>query len=177
VKIYFIRHGHTDANETSIPDPLTGEIDLPLNAVGIQQAQDAAEELKDVDFDAIVSSTLNRAYQTAEIVNQHHGLPIEILPEWREREVGGHVDYEVWKTYFNFDTNISPEKGETLSELFTRVYEAIEELKVEFKGKTILLAAHGGVHTAVYAYANKLPLAGEMRVLPLKNCEYRVYDL
>jgi len=48
MKLYFARHGHTDANATSPIDPLSGEINEPLNSEGIIQANNLADELKDV---------------------------------------------------------------------------------------------------------------------------------
>ena len=56
MKLYFARHGHTDANTNSPIDPLSGEIDEPLNAEGTIQANDLTEELKDLHFDAIIAS-------------------------------------------------------------------------------------------------------------------------
>lgn len=73
MKLYFARHGRTDANANS---PISGEIDEPLNSEGTIQANDLAELLGDVHFDAIITSPLKRAYQTAEIVDKYHNISI-----------------------------------------------------------------------------------------------------
>lgn len=177
MKLYFVRHGHTDASTDSKPSTDGGEIDEPLNAVGIQQAKDLAEELKDIHFDAIITSPMKRAYQTAEAVKVYHDLPFIVDAAWREREVGGYVELEVWKTLFDFDTNITPPRGENLQDFFERIYTAIERLKDSYKDKTVLIVSHGGVHLAVYTYANNFPLTGKLQIDPLKNCEYRVYEI
>jgi broad specificity phosphatase PhoE len=148
--IYFARHGDTDANEDSIPDKNTGEVDEPLNAQGVQQANGLAKQLKDIHFDAIISSSLKRAY---------------------------HVSLETWNDLFDFDKNIIPEKGESLRDFFERVYGAIDTTKRQYEDKTILIVSHSGVNFALYAYVNKLTLEGNIRTRPLSNCEYRIYEL
>lgn len=177
MKLYFARHGHTDANASSPISQINGEIDEPLNYDGIQQANELAEQLKDLHFDVIITSPLKRAYQTAEIVNKYQGIPIEVDPIWREREIGEYTNLETWNELFDFDQNFSLNNSENLKDFFIRVYGAIEDIKQKYKGKTVLLVSHGGVHLALYAYVNKLPLAGNMRVNPMKNCEYRIYEI
>jgi uncharacterized phosphatase len=177
MKVYFVRHGHTDASADTSPDPETGEVDEPLNAEGTQQANDLAEDLKNVAFNAIVTSPLKRAYETAAIVNKYHELAIEIDNVWRERGIGAYVTLDVWHDLFDFDKQFSLENSEDLRLFFKRVYDALDDLKEEYKDKTVLLVSHSGVHQAIYAYANKLPLVGNGRVSPLHNCEYRIYEI
>lgn len=63
--IYIIRHGQTELNTRNA---LQGRSDHPLNETGIRQAEEAAERLKGVRFDAVYSSPLIRALRTAEII-------------------------------------------------------------------------------------------------------------
>lgn len=178
MKLYFARHGHTDANANSPISPVNGEIDEPLNQDGVQQANDLAEQLKDVRFDAIITSPLKRAHETAEIVNKYHNLPVKISSVWRERETGGvYTDLKLWSDLFDFDKNVSLEKSEDLKKFFERIYKAIDILKREYSDKTILIVSHGGVHHPLYAYANKLTLSGNIRISSMHNCEYRIYDI
>ncbi len=177
MKLYFVRHGHMDATPDTSVDPQTGQIDEPLDAKGIQQAETVAKELKDISFDAIISSPLKRAYQTAEIINKYHKLPIEIDKFWRERDTGGYVTAEVWSDLFNFDKDFLPENTEGLRDFFQRVYSALDALKERYTDKTILIVSHGGAHQALYAYANKQELIGNVRSSPLSNCEYKTYEL
>lgn len=169
MKLYFARHAQTNTS--------SGILNPPLNEAGKEQAKKLADALKDVTFDAIISSPLARALQTAEIVNKHHQLSVHAHPEWREIETGAQVDLATWNDLFNFDKNIQLENGESLTAFFKRVYAAIDALKQNYKDKTILVVAHGGVQHAVYAYANESPLAGDIRVEPMMNCEYRVFNL
>jgi broad specificity phosphatase PhoE len=177
MKLYFVRHGHMSATpETSI-DPKTGQIDEPLSETGVQQATELANELKDVHFDEIISSALKRASQTAEIISEYHELIPVIDNVWRERDTGGYVTAEVWNELFNFDKNFLTENTEDLHTFFRRIYTALDTLKEKYSDKTVLIVSHGGVHQAVYAYANNLQLVGNVRNSPLHNCEYKIYDL
>jgi len=176
MKLYFVRHGQTNSNLQAVNQPTVGN-EEPLNTFGIQQASELAEQLKGEEFDIILSSPFERAVQTAEIVNKHHGLAIDIDDTWREIQTGGYVDINTWNDLFNFDKEASVENSEPLTDFFKRIYEALDELVAKHGDKTVLVVSHGGVQHAVYAYANKLPLTGNMRISPMKNCEYRIYEL
>jgi len=177
MKLYFARHGHMDASPDTPLDPEVGQINEPLDDKGIQQANTLAEELKNISFDAIVSSRLKRAYETAAIVNKYHNLSAEMDDAWRERDTGGFVTPDVWDDLFDFDKNIQRENTEELGVFFKRVYDAVDKLKMRFPDGTVLVVSHGGVNQAVYAYANNLPLVGYIRNDPLHNCELRIYEI
>lgn len=176
MKLYFARHGQTDTNKQAVNQPSAGN-DEALNDLGIQQANELAEQLKGVKFDVLISSPLKRSLQTAEIVNKHHDLEIIIDDAWRELPANGYVDINIWNDLFDFSKNASAENIEPLTDFFKRVYDALDKLVTENSDKTVLVVSHGGVQNAVYAYANKLPLTGNMRISPMRNCEYRVYEL
>ena len=93
--IYIIRHGKTELNKANV---LQGRSNYPLNDEGIKQAQNAADMLKDIQFDYVFSSPLIRAVQTAEIVvpnkritlydrliemdyGRHEGTDLKNMPE------------------------------------------------------------------------------------------------
>ncbi len=161
--------------KTTVPD--NGPVDEPLDYQGLLQAEAVSKELKDVDFDYMISSPLKRAHQTAEIINENHNLKIVIENDLRERETGKYVTLEVWNELFNFDSNFLPENTEPLKDFFDRVYTSIDKLKKQCQNKTVLVVSHGGVHQALYAYVNKVELVGNVRNSPLGNCEYRIYEI
>ncbi|HMH70336.1 MAG TPA: histidine phosphatase family protein [Candidatus Saccharimonadales bacterium] len=176
MKLYFIRHGQTNSNAQAVNQPTLGN-DEPLNEAGVQQANELAEHLKNEKIDVIISSPFNRAVQTAEIVNKYHNLAIDIDDAWQEIQTNGYVDISTWNNLFNFDEKASVENTEPLAVFFKRIYGALDKLAAKYGDKTIAVVSHGGVQHALYAYANKLPLAGDMRISPMKNCEYRIYEL
>ncbi|MDB5178421.1 MAG: alpha-ribazole phosphatase [Patescibacteria group bacterium] len=176
MKLFFARHGQTSSNANTVSSqPIIGN-DEPLNELGIQQADDLAEQLRNERFDIIISSPFQRATQTAEIINRYHSLVIDIDDTWREIQTNGYVDIATWNDLFDFGKNASIENAEPLIDFFKRIYEALDELAVKHGDKTVLIVSHGGVQHALYAYANKLPLSGNIRISPMNNCEYRVYE-
>lgn len=178
MKLYFARHGQTDSNASVLTDAKKKSVDDEgLNSTGIQQAATLAEQLKDVHFDIILTSTLPRAIQTAEAVNHFHNLPITRVEAWREIRTDRYVDGDVWNALFTFDTPTATENIEPLTAFFDRIYRELDNLVAHHPSSTVLVVSHGGVHQPVYAYANKLPLQGNIRLAPLLNCEYRIYDL
>ncbi len=82
---YFLRHGETEVNRLGL---VAGATDVALNATGWRQAEAAAESLKPCGIDAIYSSPLRRARDTADCVAQALGLQITIVPELAERNWG-----------------------------------------------------------------------------------------
>lgn len=78
---YFIRHGKTDWNHKRLAQ---GSIDVPLNDEGIHQAHEAAELLKVFTIETIISSPLQRASKTAEIIATYLGKPVFIIDEVKE---------------------------------------------------------------------------------------------
>ncbi|MEO6761489.1 MAG: histidine phosphatase family protein [Candidatus Saccharimonadales bacterium] len=174
MKLYFARHGQTDANVSMTGNPADDE---PLNPSGLQQAKQLAVELKDVHFDIIISSSLSRARQTAEAVNENRNIPIISDASWRERDLAAYLTLDAWNDAFDFDKDTQSNAIEPLGEFFNRVYTALDRLKENHDTETVLIVSHGGVQGCVYAYANKLPLSGNMRIKPMHNCEYRIFDI
>jgi broad specificity phosphatase PhoE len=175
MKLYFARHGQTDGNATN--GKVSATYDEQLNQKGVEQAAKLAEELKNIKFDTIISSPLRRAYRTAEIINRHHNLPINVDDSWAERRADSYIDANVWQDLFDFDKNIQIENGESLEDFFARVYYAIDNIKHDHANKSVLVVSHGGPQHALYAYTNKLPLSGNVRISPMRNGEYRLYEL
>ena len=74
MQLYIVRHGTTDWNQAH---KIQGAVDIPLNAEGMQQAQNIAWRLTDIPLARVFSSPLMRAYQTAQAIAAPHGLCVE----------------------------------------------------------------------------------------------------
>lgn len=84
--VVMVRHGQSLSNVKKI---LTDEIDgYPLTETGIQQAKETAEILSAFRFDGLWSSPVLRATQTAEIISGGIGVPVRVVNELRETEMG-----------------------------------------------------------------------------------------
>lgn len=153
--IYFIRHGETDYN---LKCRLQGQLDIPLNATGISQAEKARDELSKTHFDVIYSSPLSRASKTAEIINEKHRVKL-ILDERIKEVFGGPLEGECMKgwTKAKLDkVHGDPESfgAESIASLCFRVEHFYKE--IEDTNQDILIVAHDGVYRAIYRYINKI---------------------
>ncbi|MBO7560511.1 histidine phosphatase family protein [Candidatus Saccharibacteria bacterium] len=181
--IIFIRHGETDQNLIEQAAAKTNQNhfagvedeDYPLNQNGASQVEKTAEDLKNARIDVIFCSPLQRAVQSAEIINKHHHVPIIKRDGLKERRAGDYVG-AAFHELFDLDKNIEDESIETIRDFVKRVYGVLDEI-AESKYEDIAIVAHGGVHHAVRAYCLKLPLKGNIRVERVKNGEIRLYKL
>ena len=78
---YYVRHGETDWN---LQGRMQGQTNIPLNEPGREQARQAAGLLVDLPIVAMVASPLDRAPETATIIQESLGVPMEIIPEIQE---------------------------------------------------------------------------------------------
>ena len=83
--IFLARHGESDWNAEH---RWQGHADRPLTERGLEQARELAARLADVELDAVYSSDLRRAWETAEAVASSQGIEVARQPELREVDVG-----------------------------------------------------------------------------------------
>ena len=181
MKIYVVRHGQTNWN---IEHRLQGCTNIPLNDVGIHQAQNLAKTFKNIDADFILSSPLQRAFDTASIINQYKNLNIQIEPRLTERGFG---DFEGLNDISSFDCNIdklldyylnySLHNVEPIQNVFERVSLLLLDLKVNYPNQKIILATHGGIAQVLESILKNLPKETNLQSVSLKNCEYRTYNI
>ena len=81
-RLYLVRHGQTDWN---LAGKLQGQTDIPLNETGRQQAKQAKKLLGNLSFDAVYSSPLSRAVETAQLISGHSTL--QIITDERIKEI------------------------------------------------------------------------------------------
>lgn len=159
--LYLIRHGETDWN---LNGRWQGHADVPLNNKGQRQATLLAQRLKEegVSFDAIYSSDLARAYQTAWEIGAAVKVAVQLIPPLREIDMGSWsgLTREEIKEHYPVDYSLLeqgqdiPRGGcETISALRKRVVEAVEALVAQRPGETLALITHGGPIRALLGYA------------------------
>ena len=151
-KFTIVRHGETEWNKTL---QLQGHKDSPLTKKGIAQAELLAETIKSRKFDNLITSDLGRAIHTAQIINKNLKLSIIIDRNLRERAFGimeGLTREEVkakykdaFEGYTNRVSSYEIPDGESLVEFNKRVIEAFQQIARNYKGKSILMVAHGGI--------------------------------
>ena len=169
-KITMVRHGETDWN---IAMRLQGMQNSELTKKGIEQAKQAAEALRNKNFDKIISSDLKRAMETAEIINKLQDVPLEKNVSIRERNFGimeGLTREEIMdrfpETYQGYmqrkDTYPVPE-GESLVDFYARVTTGMQQIVRENEGKHLLIITHGGVLDCMMRMIFDYPLSAPRR--------------
>jgi broad specificity phosphatase PhoE len=133
--LLLVRHGETDWNAER---RWQGHTDVPLNARGREQAHALAEELASQPPDAIYTSDLSRARETAEIVGGMLGLPVVADPDLREIDVGSREGLTAAQV------GDRPWDGEPHEAHAARVLRAVERIAEHHPGSRVLVVAHGG---------------------------------
>ena len=142
-RILLARHGETDWN---LQRRVQGHSDTPLNETGRAQALALAETLAGAELDAIYSSDLARARETARVVAERLGLSVSVLPELRERNFGtweGLTDTEILARFPQAKSG-SWGDAETKEEMTERVLGALRRIAAAHPGGRVLVVTHGG---------------------------------
>lgn len=169
-EILLIRHGETAWNAVK---RLQGHLDIPLNAEGERQAAALGHALRDEQLDAIFSSDLQRARQTADAIAATRGMPVRLDRGLRERcygafegmlyaEIGQRYPdaYAAWQSR-DIDARFPQgvHVAETLREFSERVVGAITRIVTENRYRRVAMVAHGGVLECAYRAAQGLDFA------------------
>lgn len=154
----FLRHGETENNRLGL---VAGASDVPLNATGQAQARAAAQRLTAGGIDAIWSSPLRRARDTADCVAQALGLPVLVVPELAERNWG---ELEGRPRELR-QRGVTPPGGESLEAFSARTLRGLQQIA---PSRLPLIVAHSGTFRVLSDWlglppqtapvANSLPL-------------------
>jgi broad specificity phosphatase PhoE len=166
LKLILVRHGETHWNKDGLVQG--GDSDIELNDTGLEQARKLAAFLKNEPIVAILSSSLQRAVATAEVIASQHQLPIEIDQGLKELKVGdleGTSISNLRTTFSRFllqwwqdGEAMKLPNGESLVELQQRAWKVIEGLLEKHKDGTAVVVSHYFVTLAIILKALNLPL-------------------
>jgi len=149
VKIFLIRHGETDWNREQI---FRGRIDVSLNEIGLAQARAVKVWLKDEKVDALYSSPLSRALETARILSENRDCEVvkeegvidinfgkwQGLSHHRVKE-----EYkELYHTWLSKPHTVTFPDGESLTQVRERSVKALERVIKDHSGKTLAVVSH-----------------------------------
>lgn len=166
--ITVVRHGETEWNERRI---IQGHTNSSLNETGREQARALAETLRELGFDQIVASDLDRTRETAVVIGEVLGLTPYLDPLLRERSFG---EYEGRPTddlssdltgiedsvYVNPDAR--PPGGESFRDVVERAQRFLQRADEEWAGSRLLVVTHGGMVQALRAATSRRPLEGTL---------------
>jgi broad specificity phosphatase PhoE len=149
ITLVLIRHGQTDWNAQG---RWQGQADPPLNERGCEQAYQAAEYHKQFGFNALYTSDLRRAMETAQIMGHELGLDVIAEPRLREINLGkwqGMLSGEVqahypaeFRRWHEQPLAAQPPDGETLVALSRRVLEAVNDIIVRHPRQRVGVVSH-----------------------------------
>jgi probable phosphoglycerate mutase len=143
------RHGETDWNREL---RIQGSSDIELNELGRRQAQALADELADVEIDAIYASDLSRARATAEVVAATKGLEVALDSRLRERSFGSWEGLDRDEIVSRREAE-EEHDGEADDEVRARVLAAIDEIAHAHPGEQVLVVSHGGALNTLWHHA------------------------
>jgi probable phosphoglycerate mutase len=176
-ELLLVRHGETDWNRDQ---RFQGHADPPLNETGRAQARSVANDLAAERIDAIYTSDLARARETAELIAERAGVPFVLEPQLREVDVGewqGLTQDEIEERFPEGMRNWHErghgwERGETYDQLAERVLEALERIVSRHPGGRVVVVGHGGTIRVTRAHVDESTVVEHRRALPpASNCE------
>ena len=188
--VYLVRHGETDWNKTR---RIQGNVNIPLNEKGRAVALATAEAIRDLPFDLIFCSPLDRARETAEILAAGCGREVIVDRRLREiefgefegatwKEITTNPDYRAIWNFFEDPANYVPERGaESFESIMGRAQDFIDQevLPREHTCDRMMIVAHGAFNRAFQACVRKADKAdfwGASRQ-PMKNCGMSILEV
>jgi probable phosphoglycerate mutase len=172
-----VRHGETDWNAEH---RLQGYTDIPLNARGLAQASQMAIALKKAHFhfDALYTSDLQRAKQTAQALELLYAVSATSHSLLRERHLGALqglttseaplLEPELWQAHLSRDIHQELRGGESILQFANRIKTVLQDIQEKYTGKTILIVSHGGALDMMYRIASNQALDAQ-RVITVPN--------
>lgn len=177
--IYLVRHGENPANLTK--EFSHRHVDYSLNAKGRLQAQQTAEFFVGRNVGVVYSSPLLRALETANIIATILKLPVQVIEEFREINVGALEGQpptrELWDQHddvFRAWLAGKPEtafpQGEDHHTLVARMQAGLRQVLAQTPDQPSIIVGHGGIFTATLAaYCHGIDLLAIIRS-PNHNC-------
>jgi alpha-ribazole phosphatase len=164
-RLYLARHGETT---TSSEFRYIGHMDVDITENGVEQMKKLRDRLMNEDLNALFCSDLLRAKKGAEIIGSLHDVKPVSCPEFREIHLGiweGLTRDEIMERYPDeYQLRLQDlayshiQDGESFKDLQTRVMHKLLAVLNQWKGKNILLMAHGGVNRVILFHALSLDL-------------------
>ncbi len=158
-RVYLVRHGETQATEE---DRFAGRRNLPLSPEGRAHAKELATRLRGFPIDAVYSSPLHRAMETARLIAEPHGLTVKAVEALREIDHGhwegmtrSQVEEKYPEEYAAYERDpldFAPEGGEPASAVVKRAVPALLELVREYPEGQIVVVAHKATNRLLIGY-------------------------
>ena len=184
MEIYFVRHGQTIWN---VEKRFQGLSDSPLTELGITQAKLLGEKLKDIKFDKFYSTSLKRAYDTANYIKGNRKQKVEIFDDFVEISMGDmegikQEDFkklypeQVKNFFFNqLEYNPSSFGGESFLEVRERVIRGLNKfIELNKNYERVLVVSHGATLKTLLHYISGKDISTLSDEAIPKNTSYTI---
>ena len=164
-RVFLIRHGETEWNKVR---RLQGSSNVKLSPEGIHQAQMLAANAPFQSLDAIYSSDLVRAVETAKFLANKFGLRVRTMPELRETSFGfwegksisdlATAFPEDFGKFFTDPERCQPPHGETFLQCQARVINAMGRIVAANDNNNVAIVSHGAAIRLILCAALDIPI-------------------
>ena len=169
-RFFIVRHGETEWNKVR---RIQGVSDIPLNDTGLQQVHAVAEILYAHSFDAIVSSPLSRARDTARVIAERLGMPEpEIFQGLIERNYGDAEGSNGQDLDHLYPPGTEIPGREPRDAVTARALAVLRELALRHPDSDVIAVAHGGVIRSVVEH-----VAPGQHNEPITNCSVHSFRM
>lgn len=165
-QLWLVRHGQTDWN---VEGRYQGQSDVPLNETGRAQARALAAQLAGQKFEALYSSDLKRAYETASILGARSNLTVQVDLSLREICQGEWEGLQVQVIAERYQAEVTCMRanrqdfrapgGETVTEVGQRMAQAADRIAKKHPHGTVLVVSHGMSVSTLYCQSQSISLA------------------
>ena len=177
MRLYVVRHGETVKNQFGL---IQGQTEADLNEKGIEDAKKLRELISSLDIDLVISSPLRRAKDTAKLITNDK-FDIIIDDRLIERNYGlsegKPVDSDLTVQYWDFNLNTDINNVEKVRDLLARVSEFIEDIRLKYDDKNVLVVAHSAILRAIHYAINGIPEDGDLLKIEIPNLRIMEYDI
>lgn len=164
LKVFLLRHGETAYNADN--NRYCGRTDIGLTEKGIKQAEEVKRQLEGIEFAAVYSSPLQRAYTTAKIASGKDPIKDKRLIEadfgtWEAKTKEEFIaeNESFWLDWMhNPAIHRAGGTGETGAEIVARVDDFFQSLLQHYSEENIMVVAHNGINRLFMAHKLGMPL-------------------
>ena len=177
MRLYVVRHGETVKNQFGL---IQGQTEADLNEKGIEEAKKLRELISSLDIDLVISSPLRRAKDTAKLItNDKSDIIIDdrLIERNYGLSEGKPVDSDLTVQYWDFNLNTDINDVEKVRDLLARVSEFIEDMRLKYDDKNVLVVAHSAILRAIHYAINGIPEDGDLLKIEIPNLRIMEYDI
>ena len=177
MNLYVVRHGETIWNNER---KVQGITDIPLTDKGREEAKELQTLINTLNIDVVISSPLARARETAKILIDSR-LPINTDDRIKERDwglnEGANIDdvdkWDCWDVVLNTKVqNIEP-----IQDFMYRVSDFIEDIKIRYKDKNVLIVTHSAVSRVIHYLLGTIPEDANLSRISIPNLRIIEYKI